>query len=153
MPAIFHIIYRFLLRILKTTYVHTPTNKMQIQIRIQNMVMMKNWKTRKQLQVNLLAYCKLYKNKKYLQGENFYWNKSFAISQMAYSNFKICLLQYVHKPWKLKFCKTCIELCKFYHYNPHHYIELAYIFMLRKLIFTLLVWEWQEKWEVPGKYH
>ena len=32
----------FLLRILKTTYVHTPTNKMQIQIRLQNMVMMKN---------------------------------------------------------------------------------------------------------------
>ena len=58
---------------------------MQIQIRLQNMVMMKNWKIRKQLQVNLLAYCKLYKNKKYLQGENFYWNKSFAISQMAYS--------------------------------------------------------------------
>ena len=60
-------------------------NKMQIQIRIQNMVMMKNWKIRKQLQEDLLAYCKLYKDKKYLQGENFYMSKSFAISQMAYS--------------------------------------------------------------------
>ena len=58
---------------------------MQIQIRIQNMVMIKNWKIRKQLQGNLLVYCKLYKDKKYLQGENFYMNKSFAISWMAYS--------------------------------------------------------------------